>query len=367
MKERIYKFLAPDFEVDDHFELRRIVLTKIFISITFIILTICALMNYFVFNDTQIAVLDTIGMTVAAYAIFFLGKADRVELAIKISNINLFVFFLAYAYMNQNSDFGFIWVMFFPIFLFPLNGHVHGLWISILFHLMLFSMSYYYIDVWQDGAWNLHSFIRLVFATVVLNYVVYINEHTVYRTHKELKFMKEKMDEYVHLIEGISRKDPLTNIYNRRAIVEHIENQIELAKRYGHPFCVMLFDIDYFKSVNDTYGHDMGDEVLQTMSAFLKKHLRGSDIIGRWGGEEFIVVMIESDIRLGYSKAEDLRERICNLGFTRPKLAISASIGVTEYKKGDSVNDLVKHADIAMYTAKSQGRNRVHVYNGIPS
>ena len=160
---------------------------------------------------------------------------------------------------------------------------------------------------------------------------------------------------FIYLFVKLKRRsdmDALTKIYNRGALEREI-NKI-LNKTYGS---LLFFDLDKFKNINDTYGHEMGDKVLMKFSNLIKNNIRKNDIFGRWGGEEFILVLPEADFKDGIKKAEDLRKLVENFNFNGIKLTVS--VGVTEFKKGESIEDVVKRADKALYKAKNLGRNQV--------
>ncbi|WP_430885584.1 sensor domain-containing diguanylate cyclase [Fusibacter sp. JL216-2] len=162
------------------------------------------------------------------------------------------------------------------------------------------------------------------------------------------------------------KSDPLTNLGNRRAIIESMEKEISKFERKGTCFSVLLLDVDYFKNVNDTYGHNVGDEVLKRLSQSLKDQVRNYDDVGRWGGEEFIIVLPET----AYDDAMQLAERICSQikDMKMPCMDISdfdhitLTIGVAVYDEPLALKEIIKHADDALYFGKAHGRNQVVGY-----
>ena len=151
--------------------------------------------------------------------------------------------------------------------------------------------------------------------------------------------------------------DSLTQIYNRKMFHKLMNEKIDLFKEQQKPFVLIMLDIDYFKNVNDKYGHLVGDEVLKIMSKEIKSHIRDSDVLARWGGEEFA---LSFNINITHAKevAENLRKYVENIDF--PSVGkITCSFGLTEYIDGDTLDTLTKRADAALYDAKSSGRNRV--------
>lgn len=158
-----------------------------------------------------------------------------------------------------------------------------------------------------------------------------------------------------------SMADPLTGILNRRAVFERLEIEISRALREGTKLGVCLMDIDHFKSINDTFGHLCGDEVLKEVCSRIRRSLRAYDCFGRIGGEEFLIVIPGSNVLTCIAVAERLRGVI----FTQPvcsskgPIRVSSSFGVTELVPGEGIDPLLERADRALYRAKAMGRNRV--------
>ncbi|WOJ95097.1 diguanylate cyclase [Congregibacter variabilis] len=159
-------------------------------------------------------------------------------------------------------------------------------------------------------------------------------------------------------LDHIASVDKLTDTYNRRALDAALSAELERANRYQRPLSVLLMDIDFFKHVNDQYGHLTGDKVLVTLCQKIKENLRASDILGRWGGEEFLVICPETDLEQARNAAEKVRRAIEKTDFELSK-NITISVGISVLMENATVESLVAEADKALYLAKSQGRNRV--------
>lgn len=159
-------------------------------------------------------------------------------------------------------------------------------------------------------------------------------------------------------IEHIASTDILTGIYNRYKFEELFMLELERAQRFQTPLSLILIDIDHFKVVNDSCGHDVGDEVLKCLVEIVQKHIRKIDIFARWGGEEFLVLAPNTDLKDVYTLAEKLRKTVESSKFPVVQ-NITISIGVSQLEKNDSFNQLFKRADQALYFAKDNGRNQV--------
>jgi two-component system cell cycle response regulator len=159
----------------------------------------------------------------------------------------------------------------------------------------------------------------------------------------------------------LATTDPLTGLSNRRALLSALQVEIAHARRHGSPLSFCLMDVDHFKSVNDTHGHAAGDQVLAAIGGLLRRSLRTPDIPARWGGEEFVVVLKQTDGAGAVVAAERIRKAVEALVIDSggKRIPVTASIGVAEFKADDSVEALIDRADNAMYRAKTAGRNRV--------
>lgn len=157
-------------------------------------------------------------------------------------------------------------------------------------------------------------------------------------------------------LEKLASTDYLTGLYNRFKFEELFDQELTRCQRYGKALSLIMFDIDFFKKINDTYGHDAGDTVLKEISGLVKSHIRQSDILARWGGEEFMLLTPEVDLESAYLLAEKLRKAVDSFKFTIVG-HVSCSIGVTQLGKDENCNTLCQRVDEALYKAKASGRN----------
>jgi len=168
---------------------------------------------------------------------------------------------------------------------------------------------------------------------------------------------QENRDEVETQLIELATRDKLTGVFNRHKWDEQIKDELALANR-GHRFSLIMLDVDYFKKINDTHGHDVGDDVLKLLVNTLQKRLRETDILFRVGGEEFAVLLRSTNLAEASILAEQLRKSIEFLSEgNMPPFTIS--LGVTDYQNFDDQNRIVKRADILLYEAKGAGRNRV--------
>jgi diguanylate cyclase (GGDEF)-like protein len=186
------------------------------------------------------------------------------------------------------------------------------------------------------------------------------------RDISEKKEHENEVKRYIAELEHTNRKldklatfDMLTGVYNRRKFEQDMVTAVEKKEKYDSPFSVIMFDIDGFKQVNDLYGHKMGDVILQEMASVVKRVLRESDKLFRWGGDEFVILLQETSLKNAFKAAEKVRKTVEAYDFEIERNCITISIGVGEFIKDDNIDQFLSIVDNALLKAKAKGRNRV--------
>jgi polar amino acid transport system substrate-binding protein len=192
----------------------------------------------------------------------------------------------------------------------------------------------------------------VLIAFLIIALIIYWNTKII-KANKLLKEAKKELN-------ILATTDKLTDVYNRRKFEEVLSNELNRAKRFDKNFCLSILDIDDFKQINDTYGHQTGDLVLREIASVLKNNLRETDFVARYGGEEFIVIFPEADIQYISKLTQNLRLKIANHNF-KDISNFTASFGLTLSNKDDNSDTILKRADIALYKAKETGKNKVVV------
>jgi len=180
---------------------------------------------------------------------------------------------------------------------------------------------------------------------------------------QKIREMEAETSELQSRLEAAQRRatrDPLTSLPNRLAFEERLAEEIARAERYGSAFSLAVWDIDFFKTINDTYGHKSGDKALMIIAKLLSKHCRESDFICRFGGEEFVMLLPQTDTKSALQVANKLREIVEKSSFNAhgDKISITLSCGLTQYNKTDNAESVFERADSALYQAKQNGRNQ---------
>ncbi len=162
-------------------------------------------------------------------------------------------------------------------------------------------------------------------------------------------------------LERLSVTDALTGLYNRRHLDNALAQELERSHRYGHTLSLAMCDVDHFKQVNDRFSHQTGDAVLRTIALLMREQLRDSDIAARFGGEEFALILVETDLAGAHEVCEKLRQSIEHYDWqsVHAGLSVTISIGLAEFHRGESIDTLIGRADHALYEAKHRGRNRI--------
>jgi diguanylate cyclase (GGDEF)-like protein len=193
-----------------------------------------------------------------------------------------------------------------------------------------------------------------------------VNPGEVFGLGPELKLRLESTDGGLHeLIQDMyrnSKMDALTNLLNRRAFEERMDEEFSVTRRHGLNACLAILDIDHFKSINDNYGHDAGDEVLIRIATILKNRIRSGDLVGRWGGEEFVVYVRQSDLEGAKVLLDRLREFVANTSIalgTGQSLSVTFSAGLVSLVNAPDWRTALTRADEGLYMSKENGRNRV--------
>jgi diguanylate cyclase (GGDEF)-like protein len=200
----------------------------------------------------------------------------------------------------------------------------------------------------NTGLWIVHSFnVAIVFA--MASYTARFYYGTVRRAEKKLV--------------ELATKDPLTGLSNRRNLLALAEHEIARAQRSGEPIALVIADIDHFKQINDRHGHDAGDHVLSHVGALLMQMCRGQDIVARWGGEEFLLLLPATSIDAATALAERIRESVAGAAIDHggKRVNVTLSLGVATLVAGEELSAAIARADGALYQSKAQGRDRVTV------
>jgi diguanylate cyclase (GGDEF)-like protein len=339
-----YDLFTSGYRTQKHLLIRRLILLNAFLIIGSIAFILFFILNLIVSEAHGIALLDLIAATLFVIALFDLRRRHREQQTIAFTTIVLSSFMLIFTEINQNQHFGLIWTIFVPIFVICLYGHNKGLRIVGVYYLLLFTIGYLGLDHWSNSDWTAIALSRFVIASAVLVFVVYMTEYAFDKLQNDLNLL--------------STTDPLTRLFNRRRIHEILDGEINRLQRYGTPLVLVIVDIDDFKTINDTFGHAAGDTVLLHYGALLQQSVREVDTVGRWGGEEFIILFPGTTLDEALFSLERIRQTLRSTVF-EPVGCVKSSFGLCVAETDAAAHDLLSCADRALYDAKSSGKDTI--------
>lgn len=336
-------------------------LLKQYIYLAFAISPIVAPLEYFGGMRILAYVLGVFAL-VMSYLVFLTRDSAKYVTASRVFMFAITgLFFAGFVYSTPAVDNSYF-LLLYPIASFSIRGVNEGLvWSSSL--LLSFVVAFFLLPVHH----SLFSFVFFGIAFFMVSYVVYYYRYYEILNFQHIGKVQEEKERIIRAkeaeakkLETLSMTDFLTGLFNRHKLDAVLDAEIRKSHDHGGTFGIMLLDLDYFKRVNDTYGHQVGDKLLQGVAGRLRNNVRDSDIVGRWGGEEFVVISPGNDRNGMVCLAEKIRTIIESEPFDRVGQK-TVSIGVTSFDKDDTVKSLIRRSDTALYRAKNNGRNRVEV------
>lgn len=275
-----------------------------------------------------------------------------------LSVFGLFFVFFSQSDQALNST---PFLLLYPIASFSIRGPKEGM--AWAFLVALIFIATYWV---HPEAYNLHSFVFFMVAYFMVSYLLYYYRFYEFLNFQEINQNLERevaqrtleLNQKNKELQKISVTDPLTGLYNRLKLDETLAKETARTDRYHHAFGIIVFDVDDFKSVNDGYGHQVGDTLLKAIAKIAEQCVRSTDVVGRWGGEEFMIICPETTLADTLAIAEKLRRRISDCRFEEVGQK-TASFGVGLYQKNHVLATVIARLDEALYQAKNSGKNRV--------
>lgn len=310
------------------------------------VLYIIAVFHYYE-DDKAMFIFETLLATGGLLNLLLLKLFGNVKLAENFILVGMLLLVIAIFINGGYENTGIYWIYTFPLLSFFIKGNREGfVWnlgliavVCLLVYLdyrNVVPIAYSYVEIRQS-----------LLAYVIVMILAYIFEDALLRSYNKVSKM--------------AVTDQLTGLYNRHYIFRKLSEEVKRARRYRENLCVILIDIDNFKSINDRFGHDVGDAVLKKVAEILRCNVREIDTVGRLGGEEFIIICPRTNIVGGRILGEKIRAVVENLREGNiPRITVS--VGVGAFSSFDTPHELIKKADVALYRAKKSGKNKVVVY-----
>lgn len=348
MREKMLHYLQNGFYNSDNYEIS---LKTYFIYVfSFIALIICLIMgiNSRFEHSSLLSDILLLGSVLLSFNMLYLKLTNNVVVSAYIILYFLFSLMLYLVYSGGISHTGPLWAFILPPVTFFIHGLKRGLIELLLFMLLVTAMFFIQDGALLDTSYTHEFRVRLV---LIFSVVIMLSGVSQYTREGSMKRMHKLQQD----LEFFLKRDPLTGLYNRRGYDLSI-SRIEESS-YG---AILMCDIDYFKKINDTYGHEAGDYVLQSVAKTIRENVRVKDISVRWGGEEFLIFLSQVTLSEAYFIAEKLRKNIEHtpIHYDDIYIDVTMSIGIAILEKDIPLNDAIKSADEAMYLSKMNGRNK---------
>jgi len=247
---------------------------------------------------------------------------------------------------------GILWAYPIIVIILLLKGFLFGLMSSLIYLAVVLFV--FFGDQTFVYQYETSFKVRFLSTFFLLAGMAFIYEYLRSTSHRNALIINEKLN-------LTSRLDPLTELLNRRAAVTEFEREFSIYQRHGNVFSIIILDLDNFKQINDTYGHATGDQALIEVAKQLTSHTRSEDIVVRWGGEEFVIILPGTDLQQAAIKAKNIKQQLSSINYQKLGVSdpITASFGVQSINNSTDVDDLFVQADKKLYEAKKRGRNQV--------
>lgn len=307
--------------------------------------------NIFIQRWFVIVIIDVIAILISLFLMLFFHKTNNVTKTSVFSVMLYTSLMIAYVLISGPKDYAFAWILVLPPISYFLLGRIAGRFVTMFSLMFIFVGILFFSLPWKSDAFNLVSFVNLLFPAICVTILISFSELS---RAKAYDFIQLKNEELMRL----SHTDALTGISNRLKLDEVMMKELARVRRGTPHFSIIMGDLDLFKRFNDSYGHLVGDQILVEIASTIVPICRLTDTVGRWGGEEFLVICPETSVEGAMVLAEKIRRAVETLPLHRYG-SVTISLGVTSSKTDDDINTIVMRADRALYLAKSEGRNLV--------
>ena len=319
----------------------------LFITAMFVIL---ALINFFVFASPDLGILDSVGAVLAIFIYKWFRKTGKISIAAWVTSLMVSSIAMIFICIVEGQSNSFMWATIAPPVAFFLLGRNWGSVVTAVVLLFCCYIAFTLYVTQAEQRYSLGSVLNVIEVSIAHILMFRFYEGTRSDAYNELTQNNKK-------IQVLADTDKLTGLFNREKLDESLLSLLSRSVSHDVPLALLIMDIDHFNQINDKEGHLVGDKVLKSLANRLQSKMRTNDILARWGGEEFVIVLPNTDIKA----ATELSGRL--LDYVRSEniegISITVSIGVTQYNSNDSADSLFSRADKALYQAKDEGRNRV--------
>jgi len=288
-----------------------------------------------------------------AYYIFKKLHNSSLTSAIVLYSLYLLMFYLVYSGGVGNT--GPLWIFIVsPVSLF-IHGFKRGLFDIAIFIAIISAIMFIPTDIIAHAEYATEFKLRLIYSFLTVTFLSGLYEYSREQSYRHILELSKKYQQLAHF-------DPLTELSNRRDALRILKQEQARIGRNKDPLSVILCDVDYFKKVNDKYGHNAGDAVLKGLAQLFSKNIREQDYIARWGGEEFLFILPQAVAKSANVIAEKIQQNLQNYSIDceGKELKVTVSMGIEEFSDGQSIDEVINGADKNLYLAKDSGRNQIY-------
>ena len=333
---------------------RRIVLLNFALVMTTLFMLVYGLFNIIVNADYLLAAVQLAGMVIGISIIVYFKLSNNITVTSILFTSIFLIILTMIIFVDAEGDYTLMWILLVQAISYFVLGRIPGSVITGLYTLFIIAFMLWIAPAIGGPTYDINNFFNVIGSIVAVGFIIRYFEFSRTETLEELM----KLNDHLRLM---SETDKLTLMYNRLKLDDVLEAEIMAAETSLKPLSILMIDIDDFKSINDEYGHLQGDSVLVQAAFLLKKNVKEPCVIGRWGGEEFLVICRHRDIQAATDLGQQLAEVIDRAIFD-DKVRFTVSIGVTGWVPGDTTESIIKRADLALYESKKKGKNLV-TYN----
>lgn len=328
-------------------------------AVLILLIMICSTFVFLFYHLSQghypIVAMDGVGFVLASILLLYLRRQEKAPVVYWLIGV-ITVIFCSITSVLGRAEISFsYWAFVLPAICFSILGNKQGLAFCMIFFLLNLFLMTAPENLFSSQPYSSYVIARSAIIYLILTFIFYYYESS---QRMLIRYIQQEKDKF----ENASKHDALTGLSNRRDIIERVDDEQKRYLRKGKPFTLIMGDIDHFKQINDNFGHDGGDYVLKTIAHLFKDQVRGIDCPSRWGGEEFLIMLVDTHLEGGEKVAERIRKKIESTAFEykNANIPVTMTFGLSMYQGSDDhIEDCIKRADNALYEGKNQGRNRV--------
>ena len=310
-----------------------------------------AVLNFLENDIPTVVILDLFIMISSIITIVYFHKTDNIRITSILTTVLLSLLMAVYFYVIQNRNFGLFWFSIYPPFTYLIFGRKKGRIYTLTFGSIILTYVILCYKSWEPAVFDYQSLINIIAAAICLSLLIVFYENS-RKAAEDAIILKNKE------LEIMSITDRLTGLYNRHKLDIALNDFLSKSDNCNNIFSIIIADIDYFKSFNDAYGHLYGDKVLVDLASIIKATAGDKNIVGRWGGEEFLIICPGLNNEGVKELALKMLDNISNYK-TKDNKKVSMSFGIASCQADETIDTLLQRADASLYCSKDKGRNMV--------